>query len=119
MTASKLSKLPIFSVTKRTDSCLSILRTCVRAVDSINSTVDQLKLSSSIPELRFFQRVSNSPPALPKYDVTWDPEQVFQYFLSQPPSTQLSLPQLYKKLITLLALATGHRMQTLAAIRLP
>lgn len=54
----------------------------------------------------------------PKYDDTWDPNPVLQFLGKQHPSETLSLEQHVTKLVTLLALITAHRVQTLAKIRL-
>lgn len=43
---------------------------------------------------------------------------VLDYFRSKPPNEELTLEQISKKLITLLALVTGHRMQTFSLIKL-
>lgn len=67
---------------------------------------------------RFFQGIANMRPSKPKYNSTWDPQIVLNYFLNQPDNKNLSLKLLSKKLITLLALVTGHRMQTLALIKI-
>lgn len=66
---------------------------------------------------RFFKGLFNLRPAQPKYKDTWDPQIVFKFF-SSPPSSSLNLLDLSKKLITLLALTTGHRMQTFQKITL-
>nr|CAI5835115.1 unnamed protein product [Callosobruchus analis]CAI5842550.1 unnamed protein product [Callosobruchus analis]CAI5860122.1 unnamed protein product [Callosobruchus analis]CAI5865233.1 unnamed protein product [Callosobruchus analis] len=55
-------------------------------------------------------------PPKPKYDFTWDPEKVLK-FLDTPTSSITSLKQLSLKLVTLLALATGQRIQTLALVK--
>lgn len=57
-------------------------------------------------------------PSLPKYDVTWDPRLVLEYISQWYPSEDISLEVLSFKLITLLALVTGHRMQTLSVIKI-
>nr|CAI5855651.1 unnamed protein product [Callosobruchus analis] len=53
---------------------------------------------------RFMKGISNMRPSLPRYNYTWDPQ-------------QLSLKELFGKLATLLALLTGNRIQTIALIR--
>lgn len=67
---------------------------------------------------RFFQGLANLRAAQPKYATTWNPQSVLDFFRNQPASELLDLPTLSKKLITLLALLTGHRMQTFATISL-
>lgn len=68
--------------------------------------------------LRFFKGISKIRPSKPKYDSTWDPKIVLDYFTSKENNTELSLKDLSMKLICLLALVTGHRMQTFSLIRL-
>lgn len=53
----------------------------------------------------------------PKYEHTWDPGVVIKYVRNLENST-LSLELLTEKLVTLLALATGQRLQTLSLINL-
>nr|CAH7765858.1 unnamed protein product [Callosobruchus chinensis] len=54
---------------------------------------------------------------MPKYQNTWDPAVVLDY-TGNLKNSDISLNILSKKLITLLALATGQRLQTLASIEI-
>lgn len=65
---------------------------------------------------RFFKGVSVIKPAQPKYEHTWDPEIVLSKLEQWYPNNDCSLQQLTKKVITLLALVTAQRIQTLATI---
>lgn len=65
---------------------------------------------------RFFKGVSKLRPTTPRYDSTWDPKTVLDYLAHWYPNEEITLERLSKKLVTLLALATGHRMQTLSLI---
>lgn len=65
---------------------------------------------------RFFRGVAKLRPAAPRYDSTWDPKIILRHLSSWYPNRELSLESLTLKLVTLLVLVTGHRMQTLAAI---
>nr|CAI5835114.1 unnamed protein product [Callosobruchus analis]CAI5842549.1 unnamed protein product [Callosobruchus analis]CAI5860121.1 unnamed protein product [Callosobruchus analis]CAI5865232.1 unnamed protein product [Callosobruchus analis] len=65
---------------------------------------------------RYMRGVFHRRPPKPKYDFTWDPEKVLK-FLDTPTSSITSLKQLSLKLVTLLALATGQRIQTLALVK--
>lgn len=65
---------------------------------------------------RFFKGVYRLRPSKPRYEVTWDPEIVLNYVATLYPNETLRLEQLSMKLITLLALVTGHRIQTFALI---
>jgi len=53
----------------------------------------------------------------PKYDFIWDPTPVIAHLASLYPHEDLSLGALSTKLVTLLALTTAQRLQTLAAIQ--
>ncbi|XP_031337283.1 uncharacterized protein LOC116166471 [Photinus pyralis] len=64
---------------------------------------------------RFFRGVQMLRPSAPKYDYTWDPGEVLT-FLENCDSANISFTLLSKKLATLLALATAHRVQTLSLI---
>lgn len=67
---------------------------------------------------RFFKGVFRLRPALPKYNVTWDTSIVLNFLSNWYPNTQLTLENLTKKLILLLALVTAHRMQTFSKINI-
>lgn len=64
----------------------------------------------------FFKGVAKLKPPRAKYDCTWDPKIVLQYLGKLKANDDLTLDELSKKLVTLLALVTGQRMQTLALI---
>lgn len=63
---------------------------------------------------RFLKGVYRKRPPTAKYDTTWDPSQVLDYLRV---STSSELKPSSMKLITLLALSSGQRMQTLSLIR--
>lgn len=65
---------------------------------------------------RFCAGLRNLRPPAPKYDRTWNPDQVLEYIRRLP--NNLSFLELSQKLATLLALATAHQIQTLSAIQL-
>ena len=66
--------------------------------------------------IRFFRGLNNLRPSEPKYDTTWDPKIVLDHISSLPNNKEISIRDLGKKLITLLALVTAHRMQTFSLI---
>lgn len=57
-------------------------------------------------------------PTRPKYSSTWDPQMVLSFVSTWVPNKELTLEKITKKLVILLALCTGHRMQTLSLIKL-
>lgn len=64
---------------------------------------------------RFMKGVANINPSTPRYAITWDPTDVIKYLENVDSS---NLKQLSLKLVTLLALTTGQRLQTLSLIKL-
>lgn len=67
---------------------------------------------------RFMRGVFRLRPPAPKYDLTWDPGIVLNYFSQKWPNESLNLETLSKKTLTLLALVTAHRVQTFSLIKL-
>ncbi|CAG9137917.1 unnamed protein product [Plutella xylostella] len=68
---------------------------------------------------RFMKGVFRMRPSKPKYDFSWNPNIVLTYLSQQGPNEDLTLEVLSKKTVTLLALVTAHRVQTLSLIKLP
>lgn len=67
---------------------------------------------------RFFRGIFKLRPKNPKYEIVWDPSIVLNYLSKLFPNETLSLELISKKLVTLLALTTGHRIQTLSLINI-
>lgn len=67
---------------------------------------------------RYIKGVFRLRPALPKYNLTWDVDKTLNYLAELYPNEGLSLEMLAKKLVTLLALVTAHRVQTLSIINI-
>lgn len=65
---------------------------------------------------RFLKGVFKLRPSKPRYNFCWDPLPVLNFLEKMDES---SLESLSHKLVTLLALASGHRLQTIAIIKLP
>ena len=57
-------------------------------------------------------------PSLPRYQQTWDVDIVFKYLKTFPPVNMLSFRFLSYKLVTLLLLLTGQRIQTIHSLKL-
>lgn len=73
---------------------------------------------SNDPRLkRFFKGVYSLRPNQPRYEMTWDPGIVLKYIRSLPVD-DLDLKTLTQKTAVLIALATGHRVQTLSSIEI-
>lgn len=67
---------------------------------------------------RFFRGIFKLRPKKPKYEEVWDPCIVLNYLSTLYPNDDLNLEVLTKKMVTLLALVTAHRVQTLSLIRI-
>lgn len=65
---------------------------------------------------RFFRGIFKLRPKTPKYELVWDPNIVLSYLSNLFPNENLGIELLTKKLVTLLALVTAHRIQTLSLI---
>lgn len=64
---------------------------------------------------RFLKGIYRLRPPKPRYTVTWDPQIVLNFLKEFPINC---LKNLSLKLVTLLALSTGHRLQTISLIKL-
>lgn len=67
--------------------------------------------------LRFVKGVYKTRPCFPRYKVSWDPNTVLDHLSQFYPNENQSLETLTKKLVTLLALSTAQRTQTLSLIK--
>lgn len=66
---------------------------------------------------RFCKGVSVLKPQRPRYDFIWDPAPIIAELRKLFPYESLPMDKLVKKLVLLLALASGQRCQTIAAVR--
>lgn len=64
----------------------------------------------------FFRGISKQRPTKPKYDVTWDPKIVLEHVAKWSNDETTDMKNLTLKLVMLLALVTGQRVQTLSLI---
>ena len=87
---------------------------CYRSAVSLLVGPDMVK---DFRMLSFFKGISKLRPSNPKYNSTWDPKVVLEYFTGLSHNDKLSIKDLVFKLITLMAFVTGHRMQTFSLIR--
>lgn len=67
---------------------------------------------------RFFKGISRLRPAKARYNSTWNPKIVLDYYRNMPSNEDLPIQELSFKLIILLALTTGHRLQTFSLIKI-
>lgn len=66
---------------------------------------------------RFFKGISKLRSSKPKYDSTWDPKIVLDCLTLLSNNEKLSIKDLTRKIICLIALVTGHRIKTFSLIR--
>lgn len=97
------------------DGCqYGTLNTCRSALSLVLGPVlgndDRLK--------RFLKGVFRLKPPKPKYNVTWDTNLVLDNLSLWHPNEYLTLDKLTNKTITLLALSTAQRVQTLSKIKI-
>lgn len=67
---------------------------------------------------RLLKGIYKLRPNVPKYTSTWNPQTVLQHIAHWGHNKDLSLQKLTHKLVTLLALCTAQRAQTLASIKI-
>lgn len=67
---------------------------------------------------RFIKGTFRLRPPQPRYNLTWDASLVLNYLGNLYPNEGISLKILSTKLLTLLALVTAHRLQTLSKIKI-
>ena len=66
---------------------------------------------------RFFKAIVNRRPK-PKYNFIWDPSDVLKFLSTWYPNEELTLERITKKLVTILALTSAQRVQTLSLIKI-
>ena len=93
----------------------SAVNTAKSAISSFLSIADpnHCQFGSHVLIKRFIKGIFEIKPSLPRYNCTWDTEIVLKFLKSLSPLSELSLLQLSRKLVTLFALTTGQRAQTL------
>lgn len=80
------------------------------------SLITSKNLGDDLRLKRFLKGIFRLRPSRPKYNYTWDPQLVLTYLKNSDDS---NLKMLSQKLVTLIALATGQRIQTISLITFP
>ena len=93
----------------------SAINTARSALSSFMS-INQIDFGSHKLVCQFMKGIFNIKPSLPKHAAIWDPNLVLLYLKRLSPCTRLSLKLLTFKVVTLLALLSVQRRQTLHAI---
>lgn len=94
-----------------TYSTLNSTRSAISLV--VNSAIGDNELVK-----RFCKGVSCTKPPRPRYDHIWDPAPVISKLKMLFPYDNLTIEEITKKLVVLLALGSGQRCQTLASIKI-
>lgn len=98
---------------KRLNLRYSALNSARCALSMVVGTVNLQTIGCHPLVKRFMKGVWSKRPALARYSHTWDASIVIDYLRSRPDTQQLPLRNLTCKLVTLLALISGHRSQSL------
>ena len=91
----------------------SAVNTAKSAVSSFIYLISNVQIGKNIQVKQFMKGIFNRKPVLPKYNCTWNVELVIKLLKSWTPIKDISLKYLTFKLVMLLALTTGQRMQSL------
>lgn len=94
----------------------SALNTAKSAVSSFVYLITNVQIGKHVQVKQFMKGIFNKRPSLPKYNVTWNIEIVLKFLKSLKPVKDISLKKLTLKLVMLLALTTGQRIQSLFLI---
>ena len=82
-------------------------------------TVDNSFSWGSDPDLaRFLKGIYNIKPPMPRYSKTWDVDIVLKFLANWMPLQSLSLKELTLKAVTLVALVSGNRAQSIHEMKL-
>lgn len=104
--------ISFFTMLYNNGSQYGTLNTCRSAL----SLILDHDITSDSRLQRFLKGVFRLRPPLPKYNSTWDTNCVLDHLDTWYPNENISFDQLSRKTLTLLALTTAHRMQTLSKI---
>jgi len=96
----------------------SSLNTCRSALSLISQDVDGYPIGQHPITKRFMKAVYKKRPNNVKYKSLWDPSPVLQFLEQMFPLETLTLEKLTLKLVVLLSLATGHRVQTFSQMKI-
>ena len=98
---------------KESNLSYNTINTAKSAIVSQSNLFNSNDLGNHLLIKKFMRGIFNIRPSLPKYNCTWDVETVLKYLKYLHPLEKLSLLDLSRKLVMLLALTTGQRLQTL------
>ena len=93
------------------------INTAKSAISSLVSVISNKDIGSHVLVKRFMKGIFNKKPSLPRFNCTWDVSVVLNHLRSVEIQSS-SLRDVSKKLVALLALTTGQRIQSLCVIDL-
>ena len=88
------------------------------AISVTHNHIEGIPMGQHPLVLRLLKAVYNTCPPQPRYSVTWDVDVVIRYFQSLGENDNLTLKQLSKKLVLLMALVEASRVSELQALDL-
>ena len=96
----------------------SAVNTARSALSLILPSIDGHAVGTHPLVSRFVKGVGRLKPPKPRYNYTWDVDLVFKLFETWPSNNFLDLKQLTLKLVSLLAIVTAQRVQSLNLIKI-
>ena len=96
----------------------SALNTARSAMSSLIMPLDNVPFGQQRLVKLYMRGVFNVRPPAPRYKDTWDPQLILTLLKSWSPAHQISLKLLTFKVVVLVLLVTGQRIQTLAVLSL-
>ena len=94
------------------------INTAKSAVSSVVNIVNNIDIGNNHLIKKFMKGIFNRKPCLPRLSSTWAVSDVLKYLKTLSPVEDLSLKLLSYKLVVLLALTTGQRIQTIHSVDL-
>lgn len=113
MDSSVQDLLNFLSVQFHSGKSYSILNTYRSAISSIHNFVDGSAIGKHALVSRFFKGLATLKPSLPRYQMTWDVNQVLLFLESWWPLDGLSLKTLTLRTVALVAITSAQRSQTI------
>jgi len=88
------------------------------ALSTLLAPIEGYSIGTHPLVIRFVKGVGRLRPPKCRYNNTWDASAILKFFVSWDCNEQLNLMNLSMKLVALLALCSGQRVQTLSSIKL-
>lgn len=92
------------------------INTARSALSSASSMLGGVKVGQDAMVCRFMRGIFNLKPSLPRYTVTWDPDVALKFLAVD--SSKLLLLEFSRKVVFLITLLAGQRIDTVANLRI-